>query len=169
MVVRRSQLASADGTSMTGKTNWWSSWEITIDSNWIMTIGMTLLVAFIAYRLGLSILDLLFDKVDYQVSESVRNGWLDALAPVIGAVYSFMFAYSFPGKDLKVAFLLLGTEYTVRFTLVYLHVAAGIHHSAAVAGSIARQVAFTIILVAIIRWFRSVVRWIPPSNAGADY
>ena len=153
---------------MSQKTSWWRSWEITVDSNWIMTIGTALLFAFIAFLLGWNIRDFLFDRVDYRVLQGVHNGWLDTLTYVIGAAYSFMFAYSFPRKHLKVAFLLLGTEYTVRFAIEYLHVAVGMHHSAAVAGSIARQVAFTIILVAIIQWFKSVVRWTPPSNSGAD-
>jgi hypothetical protein len=153
---------------MSQKTSWWHSWEITVDSNWIMTIGMALLFAFVAFLLGWSIRNLLFDKVDYRVLQSVRIGWLDALTYVIGAVWPFMFAYWLPGKHLKVAFLLLGTEYTVRFAIEYLHVAAGLHHSAAVAGSIARQVAFTIILVAIIQWFRSVVRWNPSSETGPE-
>jgi hypothetical protein len=151
---------------MSQKTSWWRSWEITVDSNWIMMLGMVLLFAFIAFLLGWSIRNLLFDKVDYRVLQGARNGWLDTLTCVIGAAYSFMFAYSFPGKHLKVAFLLLGTEYTVRFAIEYLHVAAGVHHSAAVAGSIGRQVAFAIILVAIIQWFRSAVRWVSPSNPG---
>ncbi len=152
---------------MSQKTSWWNSWEITVDSNWIMTIGMVLLFAIIALLLGWSIRDLLFDKVDYRVLQGARNGWFDTLAYVLGAAYSFVFAYWFPGKHLKVAFLLLATEYTVRFAIEYLHVAAGVHHSAAVVGSIARQVAFTIILVAIIQWFKSVARWVPPSNPEA--
>jgi hypothetical protein len=149
---------------MSQKTNWWRSWEITVDSNWITTIGMVLLFAFVAFLLGWSIRDFLYDKVDYRVLQGARNGWLDSLPYVIGAAYSFAFAYMLPGKHVKAAFLLLGTEYTVRFAIEYLHVAAGMHHSAAVAGSVARQVAFTVILVAIIQWFKSVVRWVPPPN-----
>ena len=152
---------------MNHKTNWWRSWDITVDSNWIVRIGLVLLFAFIVFLLGWSIRDLLSDKVDYRVLQGAHNEWLDALTYVLGAVYSFVFAYSFPRKHLKVAFLLLATEYTVRFVIEYLHFAAGVHHSAAVAGSIARQVAYTIILVAIVQWFKSVVRWIPPSNPGA--
>ncbi len=152
---------------MSQKTSWWRSWEITVDSNWIVTIGMVLLFAYVAFLLGWSIRDFLFDKVDYRVLQGARNGWLDTLDYVIGAFVFFLCAYSIPGKHLKVAFLLLGTEYTVRFAIEYLHVAAGVHHSAAVVGSIARQVAFTIIFVAIIQWFKSVVRWISPSNPGA--
>ncbi len=151
---------------MSQKTSWWNSWEIAIDSNWIVTIGMVLLFAYVAFLLGWSIRDLLFDKFDYRVLQGARNGWLDTFDYVIGAFVFFLWAYSIPGKRLKVAFLLLGTEYTVRFAIEYLHVAAGVHHSAAVVGSIARQVAYTIILVAIIQWFKSVVRWISSSNPG---
>jgi hypothetical protein len=143
-------------------------WEITIDSNWVMTIGMALLFAFTAFLLGWSIRDLLFDKVVYGVSQGVRSGWPDTLAYVIGAVYFFLFAYSFPAKHLKVAFLLLGTRYTALVALAYLHVTAGVQHSVAVGGSIATQIAYTIILFAIVQWFKSVVRWIPPSYSGAD-
>ena len=167
MVVRRSQIAHLQTEQkMSQKTSWWRSSEIRVDSNWIMTIGMILLFAFIAFLLGWSIRDLLFDRIDYRISQGVRNGWLDTLAYVLGAVYCFVFAYSFPKKQLKVAFLLLAAQYTVRFAVECLHVATGVHHSVAVAGSVARQVAYTIILVAIIQWFKSVVRWIPPSNPG---
>jgi len=152
---------------MSQKTSWWRSWEITVDSNWIMTIGMILLFAFTAFLLAWNIRDLLFDKVDYRVSQGVRHGWLDTLTYVLGAVYFFLFAYSFPAKHLKAAFLLLGTEYAGRVPLVYLHVAVGVQHTVAIAGSIAAQVAYTIILFAIVQWFKSVVRWVSPSNPGA--
>ncbi len=85
--------------------------DITIDSNWVITIGMALLFAFTAFLLGWSIRDLLFDKVDHGVLQRVRSGWLDTLTNVIGAVYFFLFAYSFPAKHLKIAFLLLGGKY----------------------------------------------------------
>jgi hypothetical protein len=151
---------------MSQKTNWWRSWQITVDSNWIMTIGMILLFAFTAFLLGWNIRDLLFDKV-YWVPQRVRNGWLDTLTYVLGAVYFFLFAYSFPAKHLQVAFLLLGTEYTGRVALAYLHVAVGVQHTVAIAGSIAAQIAYTIILFAIVQWFKSVVRWVSPYNPGA--
>ena len=142
------------------------AWEVTIDSNWIITIGMTLIFAFIAFLLGWSIRDLLFDRVDYRALQRVPNRWLDPLTYPLGAVYSFLFAYSFKAKPLKVAFLLLGANYSAHFALAYLHLAVGVQHSVAVTGSIVRQIAYTIILVAIIQWFKSVVRWIQTSNLG---
>ena len=151
---------------MSQKTRWWNSWEITVDSYWVITIGMVLLFVIVAVILGWNIRNLLFDEVDYRIGQAARNGWLDTLAYVLEAAYAFVFAYSFPGKHLKVAFSLLAAQYTMRFAIEYLHVAVGMHHSAAIVGSVARLVAEAIILVAIVQWFKSVVRWTPRSNSG---
>ena len=140
--------------------------DVTIDSNWVIVIGMALLFAFTAFLLGWSIRDLLFDKVGHGVLQRARSGRLDTLTYAIGAVSFFLFAYSFPAKVLKVAFLLLGAKYSVLVALAYLHVAAGVQHYVAVGESIATQIAYAIILFAMAQWFRSVVRWTPPSNHG---
>jgi hypothetical protein len=142
--------------------------DVTIDSNWVITIGMALLFAFIAFLLGWSIKDLLFDKLDHEVLQRARSGWLDALTYVLGAVYSFLFAYSFPAKHLKIAFLLLGAKYLVLVAVSYLHAGAVVQHSAAIAGAIASQIAYTIILFAIAQWFKTVVRQIPPGDHGVS-
>ena len=142
------------------------SGDVMININWITTIGMALLFAFIAFLLGWSVRNLLFDKVDYRVLQGVRNGWSDAFTYALGAIYSFLFAYSFPAKRLKVAFLLLGANYTVRVALAYLHVAVGVQHSVAVGGPIVTQIAYTIILVAIVQWFKSTVHWVRRSESG---
>jgi hypothetical protein len=142
--------------------------DITIDSNWVITIGMALLFAFTAFLLGWSIRDLLFDKVDHGILQRVHSGWLDALTYVIGAVYCFLFAYSFPAKHLKVAFLLLGAKYLVRIAVPYLHAGTDVQHSAVVAGAIASQIAYAIILFAIAQWFKTVVRQIPPGDHGVS-
>jgi hypothetical protein len=130
--------------------------EITIDSNWIVTVGMGLLFVFCGGLLGWNIRNLLLDRVDHPVS----------LFYVIGSVYYFALAYSFPAKSLKVAFLLLGTNMVVRSALYYLHASTTVQHSAWIACSIARQLAYILILLAIAQWFRSVVRWVSPSNPG---
>jgi hypothetical protein len=142
--------------------------EVMIDSDWVTTVGMALLFALTALLLGRSIQHLLFPTVNYAVSQGVRSGWFHTLISVIGAVYIFLFAYEFPARHLKIAFLLLGTEYTVRLALGYLHVAAAFQHSVAVAGSIATQIAYTIVLFAIARWFKSVFRSAHPSDPGVS-
>ncbi len=140
--------------------------EITIDSNWIITIGMALLFAFTAFLLGWSIRDLLFDKLDHGVLQLVRSGWLDTLTYVMGAVYFFLFACSFPAKHLKIAFLLLGAKYLVLIAVSYLHAGVDVQHPAAIAGAIASQIAYAIILFAIARWFKTVVRQTPTGDHG---
>ncbi len=140
--------------------------DITIDSNWIITIGMALLFAFTAFLLGWSIRDLLFDKLDHGVLQFVRSGWLDTITYVMGAVYFFLFAYSFPAKHLKIAFLLLGAKYLVLIAASYLPVGTNVRHSAAIAGAIASQIAYAIILFAIARWFKTVVRQTPTGDHG---
>ena len=130
-----------------------------IGSDWITTTGTALLFALVAFLLLRSIRDLLFDKVGLEVH----------FYYLITAAYSFLLAYSFPSKALKAAFLLLGTDVTIRVGLAYLSASASQRHSAAVAGSVARQIAYAIILVEIARWFRSVIRWPdPPDSEPSD-
>jgi hypothetical protein len=126
--------------------------EITINSNWIMTVCMAMLLLICVGLLIWDIRNLLFDRVDKSFS---------LISLIIGVAYSFAFAYLFPAKSLKLAFLLLGTEKVVRGALYYLHASMTVQHLAATGASIARQIAFTIIIVAIVLWFRSVVRWNP--------
>jgi len=142
--------------------------DITVDSNWIITIGMALLFAFTVFLLGWSIRDLLFDKLDQGVLQLVRSGWLDTLTYVMGAVYFFLFAYSFPAKHLKLAFLLLGAKYLILIAASYLPVGTNVRHSAAIAGAIASQIAYAIILFAIARWFKTVVRQTPTGDHGVS-
>jgi hypothetical protein len=134
------------------------AWEITIDSNWIMTVVMGLAFVTCGTILGWNIRNLLLDRVDHPVS----------LYYVIGFVSYFALAYSFPAKSLKVAFLLLGTNMVVRSALYYLHASTTVQHSAWTVCSIASQIAYTIILVVIVQWFRSVVRWNQSPEQGPD-
>ncbi|MBI3645025.1 MAG: hypothetical protein HY233_03545 [Acidobacteriales bacterium] len=135
------------------------SGDILIDSDWITTIGMALGFAVCVLLLGQNIRDFLFERVDHPVS---------LFYYAVDAVYSFFFAYSFRAKYVRVAFLLLGTQYAVRLALAYFHVAAGLQHPAALVGSIAKQISFIIILVAIAQWFKTVIRRDPPSDPGVS-
>ncbi len=148
---------------MSQKTSWWNSWEITIDSNWIVTIGMALLLVFCGWQLIREVRHLVNGDL---VEQIILTHVFDKISAVIYVVYCFLFAFSFSAKSVKLAFVLLGTDKVIRVALHYFHSSATMQHSAAVAGSIARQIAFTIIFVAIIQWFRSVVRWVSPSNTG---
>ena len=138
--------------------------DITIDSNWIITIGMALLFAVITFLLGWSVRDLLFDRVSLALSQGDRGGWINTFTYGIGAVYFFVFAYSFRRIQLKIAFLLLGTNTTIRTVLPYLHISADGQHLATVAVAISRQIAYLILLFVIAQWFKSVIRRAQPRD-----
>jgi hypothetical protein len=150
---------------MSQKTSWWNSWEITIDSNWIVTIGMALLLLFCGWQLVWEARHLVFGNL---VEQIILTRVFDKISAVIYVVCCLLFVFSFPAKSVKLAFVLLGTNQVIRIVLHYFHSSAATLHSAAVAGSIARQIAFTLLFVAIIQWFRSVVRWVSLSNPGVS-
>ena len=139
--------------------------EITVDSNWIVTIGMALVLVFCGWQVIRDARYLLFGDLSEEV---MLTHVFDKISTFIYGVYCFLFAFSFRPKSVKVAFLLLGTDMAIRVALHYHHSSVAMQHSAAIAGCIARQVAYTVILVAIIQWFRSVVRWVSPSNPGVS-
>jgi hypothetical protein len=53
-----------------------------------------------------------------------------------------------------------------RIALNYFHASTAVQHSAAIAGSIARQIALVLIIFAIAQWFKSVVCWTASSEHG---
>jgi len=127
--------------------------EITIDSNWIMILGMAL--PFVVCG-GFLIRDIL---------AFLRHGVQHNPKPIyiLLAVYYFVLIYSFPSKLVKVAFLLLGTEIIFRIAFSYLHISAVTQHFVDSAASMAHLTAFILILFAIAQWFKSVVRRTSPS------
>jgi hypothetical protein len=151
---------------MSQKTSWWRSWEITIDSNWIMAIAMAVLLVacgvLLIREIGHLIMGNVVDK------PPLSNHFLTNVSNVMVAVFFFVLAFESRAKLEKIACVLLGTDFAGRLILDYLHVSTRLQHFATTTGSVLRQIAFTILLVAILQWFKSVVRWIPPSNSGAD-
>lgn len=130
--------------------------RIEIDSDWISAIGLALLFLFFAFLLIREMRDLQFGKVDHPV----HRYW------IIVVVYCLPLAFSSFSKPMKVAFSLLAMELMLRLALAYLHASAGVRHNAAVAGSIASQISYAIILFEIAQWFKSVVRFGPPDGTG---
>lgn len=144
---------------MSEKTQIQRRGDILIDSDRITTIGVALGFALCVLLLAQDIRSFLSGRLDHPISFFYY---------AINVGYSFFFAYSFRAKHVRLAFLLLGTQYTVRLALAHFHFAATIQHSAAYVGSIARQISFIIILVAIAQWFATVVRRNPPRDPGGS-
>src|ERR1700732_1748761 len=134
--------------------------EITIDSDWITTLVMALLLVFCAWQLIREARHLVFDSLAgtillTQSIDKVRT------AILVGCYFLGVFL-PWP-RSVKLGGLLLGTDIVVRVALHYFNASTSEQHSAAVAGSIARQVALALFIFAIAQWLKSVVRRASPS------
>jgi hypothetical protein len=140
-------------------------WEITVESDWLTTLGAA--VFFIVSGL------LLVREIDHFIwgrfSAPVgfhRSFWSiwNKVFEAIAAVSCFMFASTFRRKSVKTASLLMGVNFAGFVLLSCFPISPGVRHIAAVSGSAVRQVALAIFCVALAQWLRSVVRWGRPSE-----
>ncbi len=137
--------------------------EITIDSNWIMTVGMAFLFLFCTWQLIRDARYLALGNLSEQV---LFAHVIDKIGIIILAVYCFLFVFSFQALHVRLALILLGTAAVVRLSLSYLHVSPATLHVANIGDFVADQVALTIIAFAIVQWLKSVIHWIPLSKTG---
>ncbi|SRR6266446_208091 len=132
---------------------------ITIDSDRIFTLEMAALLLIVGAMLTWNIRVLAFGVVTEDIS----------LLSIITVVYCLIFALSIPGKFVKTALILLGTETACRLILKYVTASSpSVRHVASVGGTIVDQIALTIILIAILQWFKSVVHWTPSIPEGRE-
>jgi len=139
--------------------------EITIDSDWITTIVMALLLVFCVWRLILEGRHLVFDGL---AGEILLTQVIDKIRTSLLVVCYFLGVFLPWPRSVKLGGLLLGTDIVVRVALRYFGVSISAQHSVAVAGAIAREVALALFIFAIAQWFKSVVRRVPPSNPGVS-
>jgi hypothetical protein len=137
--------------------------EITVDSSWIKTIVMGVVLLLCVWQLIREAHRLVFDSL---TGEILLTQVIDKVTTALFVVCCFLAAFSLWAKSVKLAFLLLGTDMVVRVALHYFDASTTVQHSAAIAGSIARQIALALAIFAIAQWFRSVVRWTFPSDHG---
>jgi|ERR1700730_9860726 hypothetical protein len=123
--------------------------DITIDSDWITTVG-TAAVLIVTGVLASS------EIHQFGSGKALERGSLDT---IFLALYCLVFVFSFRAKLLKVAFALIGTQAAARVILSYVHASSGFRHNAAIGGLILNLAGLTIVIFAIVKWFRSVVHW----------
>ena len=130
--------------------------DLVTERNWFNASVMGFLLVLSTFVLSRSILHLLLGKVDqpHQLP----------LIFVLPAICYFLFTYSLPPWPLKIAFLLLGIDLAASLVLAYTHVSMSAQLSAAIPRMAARQIALTIIVLAIVRWFKSFVRQTSPAG-----
>jgi hypothetical protein len=128
---------------------------ITINSDWITTIVMALLLVVCSLLLIRDIRDLVSGRTIEQ--GPVTRSLFTNIFTIIAAVYCFLAARGFHVMYVRIGFALMGIQFTSNVVLGYFHIPTHLQHNAAVAGSLVRQVALTIFVVAIVQWFKSVV------------
>lgn len=135
--------------------------EITIDSNWIETIVMAVILVFCGWQLIREAQHLLSDRLKGTV---LLTQFIDKARTGLLVCCYFLGVFLPWPRSVKLGGLLLGTDMVVRIALHYFDASTPVWHSAAVAGSIARQVALVLFIFAIAQWFKSKVHWTFPSD-----
>ena len=139
--------------------------EITIDSDWITIFVMALLLGFCCWQLLREGHHLVFGSLAGTI---LLTQFIDKARTAIMVVCYFLGVFLPWPMSVKLGGLLLGIDIVVRIALHYLGASTSVQHPAAVAGSIARQVALALFIFAIVQWFKSVVRRAPPVNPGVS-
>ena len=119
---------------MSEKTGWWRSWEITIDSNWITTILMAVLLVVC----GALLINEIVHCAIGNLSEVPRLGksLLTNITNVMIVVCYFSIVFSTLPKLVKISFSLMGVDFASRLILGYCHVSNHLLPFAAINGSI---------------------------------
>jgi hypothetical protein len=84
----------------------------------------------------------------------------------IVAIYFFMFAFRIPKRSVKIASILMGTNFAVYALLSCFPISSTVGHIVAISGSVLRQIALVIYCMAIVQWLKSVIRRNPQPNFG---
>ena len=82
----------------------------------------------------------------------------DKVFQAIVAIYCFIFAFSIPKKSVKIAFALMGADFSVFVLLSFFPISETVGPIVAMIGSAVRQIAYIIFCAAIAQWFKSAIR-----------
>jgi len=157
---------------MARNNSWWRSWEIAIDSDWITTGLMVFLLVFCVLRLAREIHFVLQGRFSGPVHLRVSFwGIWDKTFEAIAAIYFLFFAFKTPNvipfkfpTAVRFAFALSGTDLAVYTLLSCLRISETVAHGVGICGSVVRQGALVIYVIAIVQWFRSVLYWSFPDS-----
>ena len=136
------------------------TWDITVESDWFTALGAVALFIMTALLLVREIDHCIWGHFSRPVRLhmgfwSIWNKVFEAIA----AIYCFIFAFNFPNKYVKTAFVLMGMNLTGFVLLSCFPIPTRALQIASVSGSAMRQIALAIVCVALAQWLRSVVRW----------
>jgi hypothetical protein len=133
--------------------------EITVDSDVTTTALLVVLFIILSLMLVRDIRHILWGT---QNLIAIR-GALNRLATAFALVYCLVFVFRWPNRLVKIGCALFAAHFSLALASTYLRISPTARPALAFADSIVMQISLAIFLVAIARWFRTVVHWAPPS------
>ena len=133
--------------------------EITVDSDFTTTALLGVLFIVLSLMLMRDIGHILW-SVPNQIT---IRGTLDRLSAALMLAYGLVFVFRWPNRLVRVGCALFAAHLGLALASTYLRISPTALPTLAFADSIVRQISLVAFLVAIAQWFRTVVRWAPPS------
>jgi len=133
--------------------------EITVDSDFTTTVMLAVLFVILSLMLMRDIRHILWSAP----SQIAIRGTLNRLATAFALVYCVVIVFRWPNRLVKIGCALFGAHFGLALALTYLRISPTTRPTLAFADSIALQISLVTFLVAIARWFRTVVRRAPSS------
>jgi hypothetical protein len=133
--------------------------EITVNSDRTTTALLVVLFIILSLMLMRDIRHILWGAPN----QIAISGTLNRFGAALAIVYCLVFVFRWPNTLVKIGGALFAAHLSLALTLIYLRISPTALPKLAFADAIVMQVSLVIFLVAIAHWFRTVVRWAPPS------
>ena len=133
--------------------------EITVDSDFTTTALLVVLFIILSLMLTRDIRHILWGAPN----QIAISGTLKRLGAALALVYCLVFVFRWPNKLVKIGCALFAAHLSLALALTYLRISPTARPTLAFTDSMVMQISLVTFLVAIAHWFRTVVRWAPPS------
>jgi hypothetical protein len=133
--------------------------EITVDSDFTTTVLLVVLFIILSLMLMHDIRHFLWSAPN----QIAISGTLNHLGAALSLVYCLFFVFRWPNRLVKIGSALFAAHSSLALALTYLRISPTARPTLTFADSMVVQISLVTFLVAIAHWFRTVVRWAPPS------
>jgi hypothetical protein len=133
--------------------------EITVDSDLTTTALLGVLFIVLSLMLMRDIRHILWSVP----SQIAIRGTLNRLSAALMLAYGLVFVFRWPNRLVRIGCALFAAHLGLSLALTYFRISPNALPTIAFAASIVVQISLVAFLVAIAQWFRTVVRWAPPS------
>jgi len=138
--------------------------EIIVDSDRATTVLLAVLFIVLSLVLMLDIRQTVWGTPNH----IAINGTLNRVGAALSLVYCLVLVFRWSNRLIRVGSTLLAIDLVIRFAFTYLQLTSAVRPTLVFIRSATLQISLIIFLVAIANWFRTVVRWSPPSPSQGD-